>query len=93
MDNMYKEIIFRDGWTLTDGTVSDFTAACAFDAIILGYKYGLKLDEFYYDDEMIHFEWRGAKWAVMDWFKYVSINMIRESEEDRNATLKIISEK
>ena len=93
MNDMNKEIIFRDGWTLTDGTVSDYTAACAFDVINLGYKYGLKLDEFYYDDEMIHFEWRGSKQAVMDWFTYVSINMIRETEEERDHTLQIISSK
>ena len=93
MNDMNKEIIFRDGWTLSEETVSDYTAGCAFDVIVLGYQYGLKLEEFYWDSEMIHFEWRGKKQAVMDWFTYVSTTMCRESEEERNKTLKIISEK
>lgn len=93
MDDMNKEVIFRDGWTLDGRPVTDTVAACAFDAIILGYRYGLKLDQFYIDSEMIHFDWRGTKQAVTDWYTYVSINMTRESEEARNATLRIISSK
>ncbi len=93
MIDMDKEIIFRDGWTLDGGPISDYTAACAFDAIRLGYEYGLRLDEFYYDSEMIHFDWRGTKRAVSDWYTYVSVNMTRESEEARNATLEIIRNK
>lgn len=93
MIDMSKEIIFRDGWTLNGKPPTNKEAACAFDAINLGYKYGLKLDQFYWDDEMIHFDWRGTKQAVTDWFTYVSTYMGRESEEDRNKTLKIIADK
>lgn len=93
MIDMNKEVIFRDGWTLDGGPVTNEIAACAFDAVILGYKYGLKLEQFYYDDEMIHFEWKGSKQNVSDWYTYVSVNMIRESEYVRNATLKIIANK
>jgi hypothetical protein len=93
MTDMNKKVIFRDGWTLDGKTVDDYTAGCAFDVIICGYKYGLKLEEFYYDDAMIYFEWRGTKQAVADWFTYVSTNLSRESEEDRNATLQIIYNK
>lgn len=93
MIDMNKEVIFRDGWTLDGGPVTNKIAACAFDAIILGYKYGLKLEQFYYDDEMVYFEWRGTKQNVSDWYTYVSINMARESEYARNATLKIIANK
>lgn len=93
MNDMSKEIIFRDGWTLDKGQVSDYTAACAFDVIILGYKYGLKLEEFFHNSEMIGFEWRGTKQAVTDWYTYVSKYMTGESEEQRNATLQIIANK
>ena len=93
MIDMDKEVIFRDGWTLDDGPVTDKIAACAFDAINLGYKYGLTLDQFYYDSEMIHFDWRGTKRALKDWYTYVSVNMMRESEYERNATLQVIFNK
>lgn len=94
MNDMNKEIIFRDGWTLEKGeTITQKMAACAADAINQGYKHGLKLNEFSYDPDMIFFEWCGSKQAVMDWYTYVSVNMCRESEEERNRTLKIISNK
>lgn len=93
MNEMDKEIIFRDGWTLDGGPVTDRIAACAFDAIALGYRYGLILDQFYYDSEMVHFDWRGTKRAVMDWYTYVSCNMCSETEEERNTTLQIIRDK
>lgn len=93
MTDMNKEVIFRDGWTLDGEPVTDKIAACAFDAIILGYRYGLKLEQFYIGTEMIHFEWHGTKQAVADWFTYVSTNMIRESEEERNAVLQNIYNK
>jgi hypothetical protein len=93
MIDMNKEIIFKDGWTLDGGPVTDHIAACAFDAINLGYKYGLTLDRFYFDSEMIHFEWRGSKKNVLAWFTYTSTNLTSESEEERNATLEIIRNK
>jgi hypothetical protein len=90
MIDMDKEIIFRDGWTLDSGPVTQKIAACAFDAINLGYKYGLTLDQVYYDSEMIHFNWRGTKRAMAAWYTYVSNIMMRETEDERNAVLEII---
>ena len=93
MIDMNKEIIFRDGWTLDGDPLTDRICLCAFDAIKLGYQYGLKLDQFDVDDEMVYFEWRGTKKGVSEWYTYVSINMARETEEKRNKTLQIIYNK
>lgn len=93
MIDMDKEIIFKDGWTLDGKPLTDNTRLCAFDAIVLGYRYGLKLEQFGYDDEMVYFDWRGTKKDVSEWYTYVSINMARETEDVRNATLQIIYNK
>ena len=66
MIDMKKEIVFRDGWTLDDGPLDQRICACAFDSIRRGYEYGLFLDKFEVDSEMIYFEWRGTKKAVSD---------------------------
>lgn len=93
MIDMNKEVIFRDGWTLDGEPLDNRTCACAFDAIRRGYEYGLILDQFEVDSEMIFFEWRGTKKALSGWYTYVSVNMTHESEEERNKTLEIIANK
>lgn len=93
MIDMKKEIVFRDGWTLDGGPLTDYMRLCAFDAIKLGYRYGLKLEKFDCDAEMIYFEWRGTKKDIFDWYTYVSIHMARETEEERYETLTIIRNK
>ena len=93
MTDMNKEVIFRDGWTLDCGLVTERIAACAFDAIKLGYDYGLKLNRVGYDLEMIRFEWCGTKQQLTDWYTYVSINMMDETEEERNKVLQVIANK
>ena len=93
MIDMNKEVIFRNGMTLDGKPLTDYNRLCAFDLIKLGYQYGLRLNQFDIDDEMIYFEWCGTKKDASEWYTYVSINMIRESEEARNKILKIIYNK
>lgn len=95
MVNLYKEIIFRDGITLNNG-VKDLTDS--FLAIVdhireLGKHFGLSLDKFEIDDELVYFEWRGAKRDVLRFYTYYSKNMTSESLEKRKATQKIILNK
>ena len=81
------------GWTLDGGPMTQKIAACAFDAINHGYYYGLKLNDVYYDSKMVYFEWCGTKRAMMTWYTYVSVNMMREPEDERKKVLEIISNK
>lgn len=93
MIDMNKEAIFRDGWTLDGYPLNNYIKARVFDVISLGYYYGLKLDEFSYDSEMIYFGWRGTKKAITAWYTDYSVSMTNESDERRNAALEVIRSK
>lgn len=93
MNDVNKEIIFREGWSLDSGPFDDYLKARAVEVIALGYQYGLTLDQFDYDSEMVYFDWRGPKGAMLEWYTYQSKNMSTESEERRNAALQCISSK
>ena len=93
MDNMFKEIVFKDGWTLDGMLFDDYLKARACEVIALGYTYGLTLVKFRYDPEMVEFHWRGTKRAMLAWYDYQSRNMSTESEENRNKALETIRNK
>ena len=94
MIDLNKEIIFRDGttkdsneeWTERDLANADYEKS-------LGQHFGLTLDKFEIGDEMIYFEWRGAKRDVLNYYNYYAINMTTESREKIQATNKIILNK
>lgn len=92
MVDLYKEIIFRDGITLDNGVedLTDSLLANVDHMCELGINFGLSLDEFEIDDEMVYFEWRGAKRDVLRYYTYYSKSMTSESLEKRKATQKII---
>ena len=95
MANLYDKIIFRDGITLDDGldTLTENFLANVGYICDLGRAFGLTLDRFEINDEMVHFDWRGRRGAVLEFYDYYSKNMTSESEETRCATLGVIRNK
>lgn len=93
MDDMLKEIVFREGWTLDGMPFDDYLKARACEVIALGYRYGLTLVEFRYSQEAVEFHWRGAKKNMLAWYDYQSRSMTYESEENRQKALTTISNK
>jgi hypothetical protein len=95
MVDLQKEIIFRDGITLENG-VNEMTESFLTNVgheCDLGRKFGLSLDRFEIDAEVVYFEWRGTKRDMLRFYTYVSKNMTTESPEIRKATQKIILSK
>ena len=92
MIDLKKEIIFRDGITLDNGVkdLTDSFLANVDHMCELGQHFGLSLDEFEIDDELVYFAWRGAKKNVLRFYTYYSKNMTTESLDKRKATQKII---
>ena len=90
MNKMSRQIIFKDGWTLDGSQVTDEIAANAFFAISIGYKFGLTLEQFYHDTEMVYFYWRGTKRNLVDWYTYAYAN---ESEDVKETTIRRILNK
>lgn len=93
MDDMSKEIIFRDGWDLEGDTFDDYLKARACEVIMRGYEYGLTLDRFWIESNMVKFYWRGAKRAMLAWYNYYSRNMTSEPEEMRQKAIECIRNK
>ncbi len=95
MVDFSKEIIFRDGITLDNG-VDEMTEE--FLEIVgricdLGRNFGLTLDRFVIDSEMVRFEWRGRKDAMLRFYTYYSENMTTESLESREDAIRTILNK
>lgn len=83
MVNMSKEIVFKDGITLDNG-VEDLTESLlntVRQICDLGRYFGLSLDEFGIDEEIIYFEWRGTKRDVLAFYTYYSVNLTTEPLE------------
>lgn len=93
MIDMNKEIIFRSQWTFDGGIFDDYLKAGAMECIARGYKYGLKLEDFYTDNEGVVFAWRGPKKTIEAFYADFSVNYTSESEEKRNAIIEIIRNK
>ena len=93
MDDMSKEIIFKDGWDLEGDIYDDYLKARASEVIMKGYEYGLRLDRFCVEDDMVKFYWRGTKRAMLAWYNYYSRNMTSEPEEMRNKAIECIMNK
>lgn len=92
MVDLYKEIIFRDGITLDNGA-KDLTESFLANVnriCELGKNFGLSLDKFEIDDELVYFEWRGTKRNVLRFYNHYSRSMTSESLERRKETQKII---
>lgn len=92
MIDLNKEVIFRDGITLDNG-VRDLTDSFldnVYHICDLGKYFGLSLDKFEIDDELVYFEWRGTKKNMLRFYTYYSKNMTSESLESRVTTQKII---
>jgi hypothetical protein len=95
MIDLNKEIVFRDGWTLDNG-VEDLTERILGNAgyqCELGQKYGLSLDKFEINSELIYFEWRGTKRDVLNFYTYYAKNMTNETDDEIEATRQIILSK
>ena len=91
MIDLDKIIVFRDGWTL-DG-VQDLTERTLGNAgyqCELGQRFGLSLDKFEVDDEMIMFIWRGTKRDVLRFYTHYSKHHTSETLEQRKAVQRII---
>lgn len=93
MIDMNKEIVFKDGWTLDGDKFDDFLKARALVVIAMGYNYGLKLEDFYYNSELVYFRWRGTKKSMEAWYTDYSISITCEPEERRNAAIEVIRNK
>jgi hypothetical protein len=92
MIDLNKEVIFRDGITLDNG-VRDLTDSFLDNVhhiCNLGKYFGLSLDKFEINDELVYFEWRGTKKNMLRFYTYYSKNMTSESLESRVTTQKII---
>ena len=83
MVDMSKEIIFKDGITLDNG-LADLTDSLL-DTVNticeLGIEFGLLLDEFEIDEELIYFKWRGSKMNMLAFYGYYSATYTTESLE------------
>lgn len=95
MIDLDKEIIFKDGITVDDSAVG--WLQCDLDhaeyLCRLGQYFGLSLDKYEIDSELIYFEWRGAKRDVLNFYNYYAIQMTNETIEEIRATIKIILNK
>ena len=92
MIDLNKVIVFRDGMTLDNGVwdLNERTLGNAGYQCELGRKFGLVLDKFEIDDDMIVFTWIGTKRDVLRFYTYYSKNMTSESLETRKAVQRII---
>lgn len=95
MVDMCKEIVFKDGITLDNG-VEDLTESLlntVYQICDLGRHFGLSLDEFRIDEEMIYFEWRGSKRDMLAFYTYYSTNLTTEPLEAMEEAQKVILSK
>nr|WP_297883867.1 hypothetical protein [uncultured Blautia sp.] len=95
MTDMSKEIVFKDGITLDNG-VEDLTESLL--SVVgqicdLGRQFGLSLDVFGIDEEMIYFEWRGTKRDTLAFYTYYSTNLTTEPLEELVEAQKVILSK
>lgn len=92
MVDLSKEIIFRDGITLDNGVgdLDDSLLAAVENIRELGISYGLSLDKFEINDELIYFEWRGTKRDMLRFYTHYSERMTTESLDKRKEAQKII---
>lgn len=95
MIDLNKEIFFNDGISLDNG-VKDLTERFLGNVgyiCQLGQHFGLSLDKFEIDSELVYFTWRGTKRNVLRFFTYYSKNMTCESLEKRKRTQLILLNK
>ena len=95
MTDMFKEIIFKDGIILDNGVndLTDSLLESIYKICDLGRSFGLSLDEFGIDDEMIYFEWRGSKINMLAFYSYYSVIYTTEPLESIKEAQKVIMSK
>lgn len=93
--SMDKVIVFKDGIDLPNGKEDLTHELLAKITRIqeLGRGFGLTLDVFEIYNDLVYFEWRGAKRDVLRFYTHYSETMTSESEETRIKTYNIILRK
>ena len=92
MVDMSKEITFKDGITLDNGMkdLTDSLLDTVSTILESGMEFGLSLDEFDINDELIYFKWRGSKANMWAFYNYYSTKYTTESLEVKKKVLDII---
>ena len=95
MIDLEKIITFRDGITLDNGVADiDHGLLNTVGKIVnYGRDWGLHLDKFEINDEMISFNWTGTKRNMLNFYTYYSKNLTTESPESREKAITIILNK
>lgn len=85
MVDLNKEIVFRDGIILDNGMddLTDSFLNSVYRIRELGVQFGLSLDKFDINEELVYFAWRGTKMDMLRFYTYYSENMTTESLEKR----------